>query len=238
MVRYFTTLEPSVGERMLPVLARALDMPAGPLRAVLRRRGARQPALPALSAAGDRRRRAVRPGAAHRQLVHHRSWRGPTCPASRCGCRAASGWPRRWSSGHLPGQPGQHDEALVERPLPLDAARRAERHGRRPLLDRLLLQPESRARASSACRAASAADNPPRYPPAVYRDLVLEFYNANYFHRAGNAKTAAPLPPDPARRRPRSSYSIRLSAGVGPPADPKPSRGRPSRGASKLAPAR
>ena len=25
--------------------------------------------------------------------------------------------------------------------------------------------------------------NPPRYPPAVYRDLVLEFYNANYFHR-------------------------------------------------------
>jgi hypothetical protein len=26
--------------------------------------------------------------------------------------------------------------------------------------------------------------NPPRYPPAVYRGLVLEFYNANYyFHR-------------------------------------------------------
>jgi isopenicillin N synthase-like dioxygenase len=28
-------------------------------------------------------------------------------------------------------------------------------------------------------------DNPPRYPAAVYRDLVLEFYNANYFHRRG-----------------------------------------------------
>jgi isopenicillin N synthase-like dioxygenase len=27
------------------------------------------------------------------------------------------------------------------------------------------------------------ADRPPRYAPAVYRDLVLEFYNANYFHR-------------------------------------------------------
>lgn len=26
-------------------------------------------------------------------------------------------------------------------------------------------------------------DDPPRYPPALYRDLVLEFYNANYFHR-------------------------------------------------------
>jgi isopenicillin N synthase-like dioxygenase len=28
-----------------------------------------------------------------------------------------------------------------------------------------------------------SADNPPRYEPAVYRDLVLKFYNANYFHR-------------------------------------------------------
>lgn len=25
--------------------------------------------------------------------------------------------------------------------------------------------------------------NPPRYEPAVYRDLVLDFCNANYFHR-------------------------------------------------------
>ena len=32
-------------------------------------------------------------------------------------------------------------------------------------------------------------DDPPRYPPAVYRDLVLEFYNANYFHRKGFART-------------------------------------------------
>jgi len=28
-------------------------------------------------------------------------------------------------------------------------------------------------------------DDPPHYPPAVYGDLVLEFYNANYFHRKG-----------------------------------------------------
>jgi isopenicillin N synthase-like dioxygenase len=27
--------------------------------------------------------------------------------------------------------------------------------------------------------------NPPRYEPALYRDLVLQFYNANYFHRQG-----------------------------------------------------
>ena len=34
-------------------------------------------------------------------------------------------------------------------------------------------------------------DNPPRYDPAIYRDLVLAFYNANYFHRAGYARAAA-----------------------------------------------
>ena len=25
--------------------------------------------------------------------------------------------------------------------------------------------------------------NPPHYPPALYRDLILAFFNANYFHR-------------------------------------------------------
>jgi isopenicillin N synthase-like dioxygenase len=34
-------------------------------------------------------------------------------------------------------------------------------------------------------------DNPPRYPPAVYRDLVLEFYRANYFHQKGHRSEAA-----------------------------------------------
>jgi len=29
----------------------------------------------------------------------------------------------------------------------------------------------------------ASADRPPRHAPAIYRDLVLEFYNANYFHR-------------------------------------------------------
>src|SRR5882724_10052063 len=36
-----------------------------------------------------------------------------------------------------------------------------------------------------------SADNPARYPRAVYRDLVLEFYNANYFHRKDFAGAAA-----------------------------------------------
>ena len=32
--------------------------------------------------------------------------------------------------------------------------------------------------------------NPPHYPPAVYRDLILDFYNSNYFHRSGGAALA------------------------------------------------
>ena len=26
-------------------------------------------------------------------------------------------------------------------------------------------------------------DNPPKYPPALYADLILEFFNANYAHQ-------------------------------------------------------
>ena len=32
--------------------------------------------------------------------------------------------------------------------------------------------------------------NPARYPPAVYRDLVLAFYRANYFHQKGHRSEA------------------------------------------------
>jgi isopenicillin N synthase-like dioxygenase len=35
------------------------------------------------------------------------------------------------------------------------------------------------------------ADNPPRYPPAVYRDLILAFYRANYFHQKGHRSEVA-----------------------------------------------
>ena len=36
-----------------------------------------------------------------------------------------------------------------------------------------------------------SAEAPARYPRAVYRDLVLEFYNANYFHRKDYAGATA-----------------------------------------------
>jgi isopenicillin N synthase-like dioxygenase len=38
-----------------------------------------------------------------------------------------------------------------------------------------------------------STDNPPRYPPAVYRDLVLEFFRANCFHQKGHKSHAAAL---------------------------------------------
>jgi isopenicillin N synthase-like dioxygenase len=37
------------------------------------------------------------------------------------------------------------------------------------------------------------ADNPARYQPAVYRDLVLDFYRANYFHQKGHRSDAAAM---------------------------------------------
>jgi hypothetical protein len=36
----------------------------------------------------------------------------------------------------------------------------------------------------------ASADDPPRYPRAVYRDMVREFYSANYFHQKGYAGSA------------------------------------------------
>jgi isopenicillin N synthase-like dioxygenase len=34
-------------------------------------------------------------------------------------------------------------------------------------------------------------DNPPKYPPTVYRELVLEFFRANYFHQRGHDSAIA-----------------------------------------------
>ena len=38
-----------------------------------------------------------------------------------------------------------------------------------------------------------SAENPARYPAAVYRELVLEFYRKNYFHQRGHQSEAAKL---------------------------------------------
>ncbi len=36
-----------------------------------------------------------------------------------------------------------------------------------------------------------SADNPAQYEPAVYRDLILAFFRANYFHQQGHKSEAA-----------------------------------------------
>jgi isopenicillin N synthase-like dioxygenase len=38
-----------------------------------------------------------------------------------------------------------------------------------------------------------SADNPARYEPTVYRELVLAFYRANYFHQKGHKSSAAEM---------------------------------------------
>jgi isopenicillin N synthase-like dioxygenase len=48
--------------------------------------------------------------------------------------------------------------------------------------------PDSVIECVSSC---TGPDNPPRYPRVVYRDLVLEFYRANYFHQQGHRSEAA-----------------------------------------------
>jgi isopenicillin N synthase-like dioxygenase len=42
--------------------------------------------------------------------------------------------------------------------------------------------PASRIECLPSC---TGPGDPPHYPPAVYGDLILEFFNANYFHRKG-----------------------------------------------------
>ncbi len=37
----------------------------------------------------------------------------------------------------------------------------------------------------------AGTDNPPQYEPAVYRDLIMEFFRANYFHQKGHKSEAA-----------------------------------------------
>ena len=84
MMAYFHALG-AMCDRILPAFAAALDMPCRLLRAVFRERGARQSALPALSAAGRGRGKSVRPGAAHRQQLHDRAR-----PHRRAGARRAA----------------------------------------------------------------------------------------------------------------------------------------------------
>ncbi len=112
MMAYFDALG-AMCDRMLPPFAVALGMPARFLCAVLRRRGARHSALPALSAAGRDRRQPLWPGSAYRQQLYDgaRADRG-----ARAG-RALTVWRMVCAADHLgdvSDQSRQHHAALVE----------------------------------------------------------------------------------------------------------------------------
>src|SRR5207247_1412196 len=113
MVRYFKTLE-GVGERMLPVLARSLDMPAG-------------------------------------------------------------NFMKRWSNDRFLSTPhGVLNDSGTDR------------------YSIAFFYSPNTASVIECLPSCTGPDDPPHYPPAVYRDLVLDFYNANYFHREGySAKEAS-----------------------------------------------
>ena len=125
MTAYFRALERDVRPHAAGLRGGARHA-GGFLRAVFRQRGPRQPALPALPAAGGHEREHVRHRAAHRQQLHdragaHRCAGSGDPPAGRRVVPAA-GDPR-----HVPGQPRQHHAALVERPVPVHAAWRDQR---------------------------------------------------------------------------------------------------------------
>ena len=178
MLRHFKTLE-GVGERMLPVLSRSLDMPAGHFapffenEAHINLRFLHYP--PQGTEDDEQFGQAPHTDNSFITMLARRM------PAWRC---TPSG---EWFSASDPRnssrQPWQRHEALVKRPVPLP----------RPTACSTIRAPTATQSPFSTVRtwalieclpSCTGPGDPPRYPPAVYRDLVLDFYNANYFHRA------------------------------------------------------
>jgi isopenicillin N synthase-like dioxygenase len=188
MVRYLKTLE-ALGERMLPVLARSLDMPAdyfAPFFADEAHINLRFLHYPPQDTDDD-----------------EQFGQGPHTDNSFITILAREGGPGL--AVRLPG-----GEWLAPPVIPGTFLVNLGNVTRRWSNDRFLSTPHGVVNDSETDRYSIAffyspnpasviaclpscvsADNPPRYAPAVYRDLVLEFYNANYFHQKGYG---APLP--------------------------------------------
>jgi isopenicillin N synthase-like dioxygenase len=186
MLQYFKTLE-ALGERMLPVLARALDMPAGYFAPFFANE-------------------------AHINLrfLHYppqetddeeQFGQGPHTDNSFITILAREGGPGL--AVRLP-----NGEWLAPPVIPQTFLVNLGNVTKRWSNDRFLSTPHGVVNDSGADRYSIAffyspnpaseiaclpscvgPDNPPRYAPAVYRDLVLEFYSANYFHQRGYVPT-------------------------------------------------
>jgi isopenicillin N synthase-like dioxygenase len=188
MVRYFTTLE-RVGEQMLPVLARALDMPAdsfAPFFANEAHINLRFLHYPPQDTDDDEQfgqgphtdnsfitilAREDVPGLAVR--LPSGEWLAPPVIPGTFLVNLGNVM-KRWSNDRFLSTPhgvlndsggDRYSIAFFYSP-----------------------NPDSVIECLPSCLGPA---NPPRYPPAVYRNLVLEFYTANYFHQKGYAGSPA-----------------------------------------------
>ena len=180
MLRYFKTLE-GAGERLLPVLARSLDLPAGYFAPFF----ANEPHIqlrflhyPPQGTDDDEQfgqaphtdnsfitilAREGTPGLAVR--LPSGEWLAPPVIEGTFLVNLGN-MMKRWSNDRFLSTP----HGVLN-----DTGR--DRHS---IAFFFSPNPASTIESLPSC---TAPGNPPRYPPAVYRDLILEFYNANYFHR-------------------------------------------------------
>ncbi len=180
MVEYFTTLE-NVGEKMLPVLARALDMPADYFDPFFQNEGhvnLRFLHYPPQATEDDEQfgqgphtdnsfitilARMDVPGLAVR--LTSGEWLAPPLIPGTFLVNLGNIM-KRWSNDRFLSTPhGVLNDSGTDR---------------YSIAFFYSPNPDAVIECLPSC---TGPDNPPRYPPAVYRDLVLEFYNANYFHR-------------------------------------------------------
>jgi len=184
MVAYFKTLE-RVGEQMLPVLARALDLPAGwfaPYFAGEAHINLRFLHYPPQEVDDDEQfgqgphtdnsfitilARTEVPGLAVR--LPSGEWLAPPLIEGTFLVNLGN-MMKRWSNDHFLSTPhGVLNDSGKDR--------YSIAFFYSPSVDATI----------ECVPSCTGPDDPPRYPPAVYRDLVLAFYNANYFHRQNYA---------------------------------------------------
>ena len=182
MLRYFKALE-SVGERMLPVLARSLDMPAdyfAPFFANEAHINLRFLHYPPQDWSDDEQfgqaphtdnsfitilAREDVPGLAVQ--LPSGEWLAPPVIAGTFLVNLGN-MMKRWSNDRFLSTPhGVLNESGTDR------------------YSIAFFYSPTPARTIECLPSCTNADNPARYPPAVYGNLILEFFNANYFHRKG-----------------------------------------------------
>jgi isopenicillin N synthase-like dioxygenase len=182
MLRYFKALE-HVGEQMLPVLARSLDMPAGhfaPLFANEPHVNLRFLHYPPQDTADDEQfgqgphtdnsfitllAREDVPGLAVR--LPSGEWLPPPVIPGTLLVNLGN-LMKRWSNDRFVSTPhGVLNDSGTDR---------------YSIAFFFSPNPASTIECLPSC---TGPGNPPRYPSALYRDLILEFFNANYFHRKG-----------------------------------------------------